>query len=253
MIPTPNTIDLNADLGERPAQLADDIALMQHVTSINIACGGHAGDEPTARKLIQIAASKPCNIGAHPSYPDRPGFGRIRLDMTFGDLEACIAQQVEWLAHIARSEGAALRHVKPHGALYHAANDDPAVARAVAHAVRSVDASLVLVGQAGAPALQQWRGSGLAIAAEGFADRAYAPDGTLRSRALPGAVIVDPATAAQQALFLACNQIIKVDDVSTILMTCTTICIHSDTPHALAIARAVRKTLEQHGINLAPF
>jgi UPF0271 protein len=177
-------------------------------------------------------------IGAHPGYPDREGFGRAPVAMTALDLEHCVRAQVLALHRIAERLGASIAHVKPHGALYHAAMHDPAVARAIAAGAGSVVADPVLVGIAGAPALDAWKAMGFAVAAEAFADRRYEPDGTLRSRTLPGALVVDPAEAAAQALRIAGEA--------------DTLCIHGDTPGAPEIARAVRARLEAAGIVIRP-
>ncbi|MCA9292817.1 MAG: LamB/YcsF family protein [Phycisphaerales bacterium] len=251
--PGSKTIDLNADMGERSMHIADDIALLQFVTSTSIACGGHAGDEATARTLIQHADRLSRNVGAHPSYPDRANFGRSRLDISISALHACLCEQLACLMQIAHDEGAQLRHVKPHGALYHAASDDLDVADAIARAVQDTDPSLRLVAAAGSLALAHWRAQGQAVAAEGFADRTYEPTGLLRSRTHDDALLDDPDAAAHQALAIARDHIVTAYDGTTIPLACQTICIHSDTPNALAIARAVRATLEAHTITVAPF
>jgi UPF0271 protein len=228
------TVDMNADVGEG----GDDAALLEVVSSANVACGAHAGDELIMAGTVSHAQLMGVVLGAHPGYPDRPRFGRVELPLSPEGIEATVREQIAALGEIARTLSEELRHVKPHGALYHTAMRRREVAQAVARGAAHWSRDLVLVGQAGAPALSWWREMGFAVAAEGFADRRYEPDGTLRSRALEGALVLDPAEAAEQALWLA-------DTVQTI-------CVHSDTPGAGAIARAVRARLESAGIRVRP-
>jgi UPF0271 protein len=211
---------------------------MASISSANVACGGHAGDETTMEATIRCALRHGVALGAHPGYPDRAGFGRAPVAMAARDLERSVREQLLALHRIARGLGASIVHVKPHGALYHAAMHDLAVAEAIARASRAVVADPVLVGLAGARALDAWRTMGFAVAAEGFADRRYEPDGTLRPRALAGALVVDPAEAVEQALRIARGT--------------DTVCIHGDTPGAPAIARAVRAGLEAAGFAIRP-
>jgi UPF0271 protein len=229
-------IDLNCDLGEGPSE----DPLYPYVTSANIACGGHAGDERTMEVAVREAVRHRVTVGAHPSYPDRENFGRVVLPMRAGDIAEAVRCQVSALARIALKLGTTLGHVKPHGALYGEAMRDAAVAEAVASGVASHGPGLVLVGLAGSPALELWRALGFAVAREGFADRAYEPDGSLRSRRLPGALIEEPAEAATQALRLAREG--RVD----------TICVHSDTPGAVSILAEVRRALMEAGFSLGP-
>jgi len=227
-------IDLNADLGEGPGEEP----LYAQITSANIACGGHAGDEDTMHEAVRLALLHGVSVGAHPSYPDREGFGRVTMSLPLEALSRAIAEQVEALARVARAQGARLTHVKPHGALYgDAARRE--VARAIADSVASVSPGLVLIGLAGSPALRVWRELGFRVAAEGFADRAYAADGTLLPRTRSGAVITDGRAAAAQAIRLAGDG------------ACDTICIHADTKGAAEIASAVRRGLEEAGFVLS--
>ncbi len=246
------TIDLNCDLGERAELAVIDEQLLAIVTSANIACGGHAGDDSSMARTVRAALTRGVGIGAHPSFPDRTGFGRDELPIDPALLEASIAEQVARLANIARSLGAAVTHVKPHGALYHAAMSKQPIADAISRGCSAVGPGLVLVGQAGAGSLARWRSLGHTVAAEAFADRLYEPDGTLRSRKLPGALIHDPAAAARQALWIARNGQAITADGSILNLQAQTICIHSDTPGSVGIAAAVRSTLEQHGIQVRP-
>ncbi len=243
-------IDLNCDMGESPVRLADgtDLALLDVVTSANIACGGHAGDDHTMRETARAAFARGVAIGAHPSYPDPANFGRVSMHMPIAALEATIFEQISALDRIVRSIGGGgdqLRHVKPHGALYHDATTSPQVAAALAAAVARVNLDLILVAIAGSPALDLWRAQGFRAVAEAFADRTYEADGTLRSRTLTGAVITDPEIAARQAVRLAMA-------AGTSGAVPGTLCIHSDTPHSLAIAKAARAALIAAKITVAP-
>jgi len=227
-------IDLNADVGEGPGESP----LFEIVTSANIACGGHAGDEASMRAAVRLAQRGGVAIGAHPSYPDRAGFGRRTLSLPTDALSASIAAQIAALAGVARESNAVIAHVKPHGALYNDAVDDETLALAIADGVRAASGDAVVVGLAGSTCLRLWREGGLSVAAEGFADRAYDARGRLVPRTTPGALITDPLVAAAQAVRLAEDGV------------CATICIHSDTPGAAAIAAAVRRALEASGFTL---
>ena len=243
-------IDINADLGESPEALASgaDFELMSYITSANVACGGHAGDENTMRQTVAAAKELNVAVGAHPSYPDRENFGRLESPMPALALESSVRQQIASLLKVAGRFGVRLIHVKPHGALYHATNKDREVALAVGRAVKEIDPQLIMVGQAGAPALEVWREMGLHGAAEAFADRTYERDGTLRKRTLPGALLDTPERAAQQALGIALNHKVVAGDGSALALVAQTICIHSDTPGAAAIAREVNQRLKAAGV-----
>jgi UPF0271 protein len=234
-------IDLNSDVGELDGAegRAADRALIALVTSVNVACGGHAGDASTMAATVRAAAEIGVAVGAHPSYADRENFGRRSHAQSAHDAAAAIASQLETLRDVARTCDVSLTHVKPHGALYNDAAGDRAMALAVAGAVAAFDSSLLLVGLAGSQLLEAGRAAELRVAAEGFCDRAYEDDGTLRSRGLPGAVYDDPQLAARQAVRLA-----RRGDIDTL-------CIHGDTPAALAIARAVRAALLDEAVRIA--
>ena len=245
-------IDINSDLGESEESLANgtDYELMHYITSANIACGGHAGDERTMRETVRIAKELNVAVGAHPGYPDRANFGRIESPMGAAEIEATVRDQIAALAEIAESFGIQLVHCKPHGALYHAANKSTEVAAAIGRAVLESDEQLVMVGQAGSATLTLWESMGLTCAAEAFADRAYEPDGTLRKRTLPGALLEDPARAGQQALDIATRQFAIATDGSQLNIKAETICIHSDTPGSVSIGRAVNQALKSAGVQL---
>ncbi|HVZ94619.1 MAG TPA: 5-oxoprolinase subunit PxpA [Phycisphaerales bacterium] len=249
------SIDINCDLGESPERLSDgtDFAMLDRVTSANIACGGHAGDEHSMRQMIRAASERGVAVGAHPSFPDRARFGRVEMEVSDAEIERFVGEQVRAFAGIARDTGARVVHVKPHGALYHAAMAKEHVAAAIGRAVLSVDAGLIVVGIAGSPgemALGLWRRMGLRVAPEAFADRVYEPSGLLRPRTLAGALITEPARAAEQAVEIAMGRGVETSGGRIAVPRTATICFHSDTPEAPAIARAVREAIESAGIKM---
>jgi 5-oxoprolinase (ATP-hydrolysing) subunit A len=243
------SIDINSDLGESPLAIADgsDLELMRSITSANIACGGHAGDESTMEKTLAAARDLGVAVGAHPSYPDRANFGRIEMPLPPSEIETTVREQILSLAEVAWNFGMQIAHVKPHGALYHAARDRQ-VAEAIGRAAISVDAKLVMVGQAGSATLQYWRAMGLHCVGEAFADRAYEKDGKLRSRTLPGALLESPVRSAQQALGIVLHHHAIAHDGDELAVNAETLCIHSDTPNAAAIAREVKNQLASAGV-----
>jgi 5-oxoprolinase (ATP-hydrolysing) subunit A len=255
MSPRTNCIDINADVGERTEAILDgsEERLLRIVTSANIACGGHAGDAASMRSVVRLCHSLGVSIGAHPAYPDRHGFGRTRLNMPLSELEGSLVEQIDSLLEIASPCGAIIRHVKPHGALYNAAATDKDLALAIVRAVANIDRNLVLVGLAGSLMLDVWRDSGFSVIAEAFADRRYEANGTLRSRALPGALITDPLEAATQALRIVKEGVVEGADGSAVQLDAQTICIHGDTSNAVLIAGTVRMALEQSGVVLKFF
>ena len=235
------TIDLNADLGEGFAGVAppDDATLLTLVTSANVACGYHAGDAVLMRRTAVEATKRGVAIGAHPGYPDPTGFGRRDLAATPKEVTAYVIAQIGALDAICRAVGTRLRYVKAHGALYNRAVRDAATADAIAEAIRLVDMSLVMLGLPGTHLIAAAERVGLRSAREGFADRGYRPDGTLIPRTEPGALITDPAAAADQAERLAPG----IDSI----------CVHSDTPGAVQLVRAVRDRLTARGYAIAAF
>ena len=243
------SIDINADLGEFEESLANgtDFELMRYITSANVACGGHAGNEQSMRQTLSAARQLKVAVGAHPGYPDPANFGRVESLHSPLEIEGFVGQQVAALAKIAESLDLRLVHVKPHGALYHAANTNREVALAIGRAVKAIDPQLVMVGQAGSSVLEVWHSMGLRFAAEAFADRAYEPDGALRKRTLSGALLDDPARAAQQAIDIAVRHRVIASDGSELTVEANTICIHSDTPGSVAIAREVNQRLKAAG------
>jgi UPF0271 protein len=242
------SVDLNADVGEG----MDDAQLLPYVTSANVACGIHAGDPVTMDQTVEIALSRGVRVGAHPGYPDRENFGRVLVEMSADEIENLIVYQVAALAGFVRSRGGRMTHVKPHGALYHSGAEFPDVARAIAEGVRRVGSDLVLVGAAGSMLIGAGQEAGLPVAEEAFADRRYRADGTLVPRGRPGAVIVDPDEAAEQAVGLARDRLVVAEDSSRLSIRADTICLHGDTPGAVEIARRIHERFRTAGIRIAP-
>ena len=237
-------IDINSDVGELPQLLEDGTyyELMNYITSINIACGGHAGDYKFMKTMIRMGIEKNVNIGAHPSYPDKENFGRKIMVMDPLDITKTIIKQIEKLFEIAIAEKTSLHHVKPHGALYNQAAKSSTIAHAIGLAVKKIDPQLTIVGLSDSIMLDTWRGMGLIVAGEAFSDRTYETDGSLRDRKFNNALITNPAQAAKQVkMIIKRGEIISVDG-NTISINAQTICIHSDTTNALAIAKAVEDT-----------
>ena len=247
------TIDLNADVGEFPELASVEEELLEVVTSVNVACGGHAGDETSMERVVRAALARGVAIGAHPSYPDRAGFGRRAMSLPGELLAGTVAEQVASLLEVAARCGARLTHVKPHGALYNAAAKDVGLARAVAEGVARVAPGAVLVGLAGSRMLEAFAGAGFRVAGEAFADRSYEPDGSLTPRGRPGALKETPEAAARQALSIALDGEVVAVDGARVPLNARTICLHSDTPGAPAFARAIAERLRAAGVVLRAF
>ena len=249
------TIDLNSDLGESFGQwhMGDDAAMLDIVTSPNVACGFHAGDPAGILRTLRAAAAKGVTIGAHVAYPDLVGFGRRNMDIASFDLTADVIYQIGALQALAIAAGTSVRYVKPHGALYNTIAHDTRQALAVIEAIRAVDARLVLVALAGSPLIELARHEGLTCIAEAFADRAYTPTGALVSRREPGAVLHDAEQVAQRMLRLVQTGEIEAIDGSVTRIEADSICVHGDSPGAIQMAREVRQLLEQSGVSLQPF
>ncbi len=245
-------IDLNCDMGELPEAIADGTqeSLMPLLTSVNIACGGHAGDDRTMKTTIEQALRWKLAMGAHPGYPDRANFGRVELNLSAEAVADIVFEQVQLLAEIAAGCGASLVHVKPHGALYNQAVRNRALAQAIAQGVARWNRDVVLVGLAGSPMLDVFREAGFTVAAEAFADRRYEADGALRSRKFEDALIRDPEEAGRQALSIAERGVAVARDGSKVAVNAQTICIHGDTPGAPQIAATVARTLREAGVTL---
>jgi 5-oxoprolinase (ATP-hydrolysing) subunit A len=249
------SIDLNCDMGEGygPWKLGEDERIAPLVSSINVACGFHASDPVTMRRTVRLAKRHGAAVGAHPSFPDRVGFGRRLLAATPEEVRDDVTYQVGALWAFCRAEGVPLRHVKPHGALYNAAAADPALAAAICEAVRAVDPALFVVCLAGSKMAEVARGLGVRWVGEAFADRAYTREGALVSRREPGAVLHDPGAVAERVARLAREGKITAADGSELALEARTVCIHGDTPGAAALAAAVRERLDRDGIAVRPF
>jgi 5-oxoprolinase (ATP-hydrolysing) subunit A len=250
--PARRTIDLNADVGESFGAwpMGADAELIPLVSSANVACGAHAGDPETILRTVTLAATSGVAIGAHPGYPDLAGFGRRDLDMTSSELRASLIVQIGAVDAAARVVGGRVGHVKAHGALYNRAARDAGVAQTIATTIRELDDTLILVALAGSVASAAGRAAGLRVVEEGFADRRYEADGSLRSRRLPGAVLrVDEAVA--QARSLATDGFVVAADGTRLAVRCESICIHGDSPDAVAIARGARDALADARITVS--
>jgi len=246
-------VDLNCDMGELPEMLADggQEALMKFVTSANVACGGHAGDEEMMRATIEQALRHGVAVGAHPGYEDRESFGRVALNLNTEEIRDSVYRQVTVLGKIAEKCGAAVVHVKPHGALYNQAAHDAGIARGIAEGVRRWRQDVVLVGLAGSAMLEEFHAAGFRVAAEAFADRRYEKDGSLRARKFRDALLDAPEKAAEQALRIAEGHGVLTREGTVVPVDAQTICIHGDTPGAERIAEAVRKALVRAGVGVS--
>lgn len=245
-------VDLNCDMGESFGAwtMGDDRAMMRAITSANVACGAHAGDPEVMRRTVRLAREHGVSVGAHPSLPDLAGFGRREMRVTPDEVEGLVLYQVGALAAIARAEGVALQHVKPHGALYNMAARDGTIADAIARAVHAFDPSLVLFGLAGSLMLSAGKGAGLRVASEVFADRGYERDGSLASRLKPGSVIHDPEQVSARAVEMVRDGRVAALSGESIAVQADTICVHGDTPGAPELARRIRAALEAAGVDV---
>jgi UPF0271 protein len=246
-------LDLNADVGEHDGvPPASAIALLGVITSASVACGWHAGDATSMRLTVAEAAARGVQIGAHPSYPDRVGFGRRVLSIPPLEVTDAVARQVYALCAVALAEDTCVRHVKPHGALYNVAWHDRIVADAIAAGIVSVDRGLALYAPRGSALWAAGEAAGLRVVAEGFLDRAYEDDGSLTPRDLPGAVIGDAVAARWRALQWARTGRVRTRTGHELTVPLETLCVHGDTPEAATIVALVREGLEEAGIRLLP-
>jgi len=241
------TIDLNADLGEG----YDDVAVMPHISSANIACGFHAGDAAMMHRTVALCVAHGVAVGAHPSLHDPQNFGRREIEAAPNEVYAQTLYQIGALAAIARAAGATVHHVKPHGALYNMAARDRALADAVARAVRDFDPSLILVGLAGSASIDAARTTGLRVAQEAFCDRRYRADGSLTPRSQANAVIENVDEAVAQAVSIATRNEAIADDGSRVRIEADTLCVHGDRDNAGEFARHLREALERKGLRVA--
>jgi len=253
------SIDLNGDVGEWDSTAAEaagrfqaDADLAVSLTSLNVACGGHAGDPGSMRRLARLARDRGLALGAHPSFPDRGGFGRHRMALPPAEIECLVFEQVSGLVRIAAEEGIDVGHVKPHGALYNLAATDAAVALCIARAVRRVNPRLVLVALSGSAAIGAAARAGLATASEVFSDRTYESDGSLTPRTLAGSLLTDPTAAAARLVRMIREGHVTSRQGTLVRVNAMTACIHGDTPGSADFARRLRRALTAAGIAVAP-
>lgn len=250
-----STIDLNSDLGENVVDrvISDDAAMLDIVTSANVSCGFHAGSPEGIRETLAAAVQNSVVIGAHPSYRDYENFGRTDIEIDSRTLQAHVEYQLGALIGLAAAVGGRVAYVKPHGALYNRIVHDERQAAGVVAAIRAIDANLVLLGLAGGVVLDVAARAGLAVAAEAFADRAYRPDGQLVSRSQEGAVLHDPEAVAHRMVRLAEDGVIRAIDGTDLRVDAQSICVHGDSPGAVAMAAETKRMLQREGITIAPF
>ena len=248
-------IDLNSDVGESfgAYRIGADADVMRSITSANVACGFHAGDPAVMRQTIRLARDAGVAVGAHPGFPDLVGFGRRELRASPREVEDMVLYQIGALAAIAASEGVTLAHVKAHGALYNMAARDRTLADAIARAVRAFDPALVLFGLPGSELIAAGTAAGLRVASEGFADRAYAPDGSLAPRTASGSVIHEIEEVVRRSLRMVTDGEVAATDGSTLTFAVDTLCVHGDTAGAAELTRLLRAGLEQRGLAVRSF
>ncbi len=249
------SIDLNSDMGEAYGawRMGPDGELLELVTSANVACGFHAGDPLTIDRTVAAACARGVAVGAHVSYPDLVGFGRRHLAVGHDELVADVLYQIGALDAFCRRHGGAVSYVKAHGALYNDLADDTALAGALGDAIGAYGGGLAVLTLAGSRSVDVLRRAGLHVLQEGFADRAYTPDGRLVPRRLPGALIVDPAVVADRGRRLAAGEPIADHGGGELVLEVDSLCVHSDTPGALELAVALRQALEDAGVAVARF
>ena len=248
-------MDINSDLGESYGawRMGDDAAMLDIVSSANVACGFHAGDPAGILQTLKQAAARGVAVGAHVAYPDLAGFGRRNMDPSSAELVGDVIYQIGALQGLATAAGTRVRYVKPHGALYNTIAQDARQAGDVIEAIQAVDPQLTLMALAGAPLIEWAKERGLRVVAEAFADRAYTPSGALVSRREPGAVLHDENQIAQRMLTLVRDGVIEAVDGSMVPVQADSICVHGDSPGAVAIARHIRERFEQEGVQIASF
>ena len=243
------TIDLNCDMGEG---CGNDEVLLDYVSSANIACGFHAGDEETMRRTAKVAMAKNVAIGAHPSFPDRENFGRTNMNLSPDEVFEIVSEQIAAMQSICRESGAMLHHVKPHGALYNMAAKEASLAEAIARAVKNIDSGLVMYGLSGSFLISEAQKLGLKTASEVFADRTYTAEGALTPRSQPDALIKDTAQSIDQVLQMLDKGVVTATNGDDVPIKAETVCIHGDGPHAVEFAIAIRTRFEQEGIKVCP-
>ena len=246
------SVDLNCDMGESFGawQMGNDAALMDFVSSVNVACGFHAGDASVIRQTIETAISKNVAVGAHPSFPDLQGFGRREIKMSASEVFDIVLYQIAAVKGICESSGAKLHHVKPHGALYNQAAKDENLAEAIAKAVKAIDGKLILYGLAGSFLISEAEKLGLQTASEVFADRTYQADGSLTPRSQPNALIENTEKAAAQVWQMISEKTVMTTDGEKIALFAETVCIHGDGTHALEFAKTINAKLKANGVKI---
>src|SRR5262245_5343641 len=245
-------IDLNSDMGEcaTPEGLAIEAEMMPLITSVNIACGGHAGTADLMRRTAQRAAQCEVTIGAHPGFPDPQPFGRRDLTLSAQQTEELVANQIHTLSRVLARDQLTLRHVKPHGALYNLAGRDAEIARAVVRAVHAVDRALLLYALAGSELAKAGQAAGLGVVQEAFVDRAYQADGSLVPRSERGALLETEADVRRQLHRLITGSVKSIEG-SSVQIQADSLCLHADTPHAVSYARMIRQEIQSAGIHIA--
>ena len=248
------SIDINCDMGESfgPWKMGADDEVMPNITSANVACGAHAGDPRVMRRTVRAAKQHGVSVGAHPGYADLQGFGRREMQVDPAEIEDTLLAQIGALAAIARAEGVPLRHVKAHGALYNQAARDRRLADAIAAAIKAFDPSLIMFGLPKSAMVDAGVAAGLRVAGEGFADRAYEPDGSLTPRSRPGAVIHDPAVVVERAVRMIRDGVVLTPAGREIPLKIDTLCVHGDTPGASELVKQIRAGLDAAGIQARP-
>lgn len=228
----------------------NDAALMEYVSSVNIACGAHAGDDATMHATVEAAIERGVSVGAHPSFPDRQNFGRTMMSLSPEQIRAIVTEQIQRMQLVCDTAGTRMHHVKPHGALYNLSAKDLSVASAIAQAVRDHDPKLIIFGLSGSVSIDEARRLGMRTASEAFADRTYQNDGSLTPRTEPHSLIDDPNTAAEQALRMITSGSVIATDGELVTIDADTICIHGDGEHALEFANAINRKLTENGIRI---
>jgi UPF0271 protein len=249
------TIDLNSDLGESYGRwtLGDDAAMVQYITSANLACGFHAGDFGVIDATVALCKQHGVGVGAQPSFPDLQGFGRRAMHLTSDEVEQCVLYQIGAVYAFCRGHGVELQHVKPHGALYNQAAANAQLARGIARAVARFSRQLPLVGLASSTAFREAaEDAGVCLVAEAFADRRYNPDGSLQSRSIAGSLVTDLDAAAEQAVHLVCDGFVVAHDGTRVQIDAQSVCFHGDTPGAPGIVSRARARLEGKGVSVRP-
>lgn len=249
-----HSIDLNCDMGESFGvwKTGSDAELMDYVSSVNLACGFHAGDPTTIRKTVETALEKGLAIGAHPGYPDLQGFGRRDMSFSGEETRDLVLYQVAAMKGICEARGGTLSHVKPHGALYNKAARDPVLASSIVDAVKDIDKNLILFGLSGSFLISEAEAAGLQTASEVFADRTYSDDGTLTPRDRSNALITDINASVLQVLQMIESQTVTATSGRPIPVRADTICIHGDRPNATSFARAINEAICRRNIGIRP-